>query len=417
MRRNRLTLLATACCLTFCQAAEAREAVVVAVFNIEFKRVKMARSAREALRDYIEVRLAASRAYEVVPKHKIKKVLSKRKLRSYQKCFKESCQIELGAELSADRTLATKAMRIGRVCVVAMNLYHLKRMTSVKGVTVTGKCTEQGIMTSIREAVTKLSGGRSPKALGSTPGTGAGRGGLIWVPFRKGIFIMGSNHGNKDETPVHRVIVRAFSMLKTEVTTAQYLACVKAGVCRPPNWDERGSVYNLRTGTNKHYHGFAGASQPVVGVAWKDARTFCGWAGGRLPSAAEWEYAARSGGRDWKYPWGNSAATCARAVMKQGGKGCGRKKTWPVCSKPAGNTHQGLCDMAGNVWEWVEDCWHKDYRGAPPISTAWTRNCSNSKRAGRSGSFVNPTRGLRATFRNRGAPGDRHNGLGFRCAR
>ena len=418
-------------------AAEAKKSIV-AVFNIEFRRVRMAGPVGDALRDFIETKLAASGVYEVVPSDQLKRALSKQKTKSYKDCYQDSCQIKIGQELAADRTLSTRVTRIGRVCMVSIKLYHLKRMTAEKGATATGSCTEQGIMASIKTVVGKLAtgGGGSSERKEAAPVTGqppskpavtaplvkvvggaVGKVGVIWMPIQGGFFSMGSSARSKDAMPVHRVTVQSFSILKTEVTTAQYRACVKAGTCRPPQWATRGSKYNLRTGTNKHYRGFSGANQPVVGVSWKDARKFCHWAGGRLPSEAEWEYAARSGGQARKYPWGDAAATCSRAVMDHGGKGCGRKRTWPVCSKIAGNTAQGLCDMAGNVWEWTEDCWHKSYRGAPTDGSAWTKDCSSSNRTGRSGSWANPTNGLRAAFRNRGTPRDRHHGLGFRCAR
>ena len=240
--------------------------------------------------------------------------------------------------------------------------------------------------------------------------------GLQWVAIPGGKFMMGSSSGSADEKPVHRVTVRGFSMLRTEVTNVQYRACIKAGKCSLPEWAKPGGKYNLKSGTDKRYRGFTGNNQPVVGVSWKDAGAFCRWAGGRLPSEAEWEFAARSGGRAQKYPWGDTAANCLRVVMDHGGNGCGRKRTWPVCSKKAGNTAHGLCDMAGNAWEWIEDCWHERYIGAPTDGSAWTRNCSDPYQVRRGGGWDNAGL-MRAAYRSHNAHGPRHNNVGVRCAR
>ncbi|HQC44850.1 MAG TPA: formylglycine-generating enzyme family protein, partial [Myxococcota bacterium] len=154
---------------------------------------------------------------------------------------------------------------------------------------------------------------------------------------------MGSNDLSWSR-PVHRVTVPTFEMSKTQVTVDQYIACVNVGACTEPDTEDYCNWIKSDRG-----------SHPVNCVSWNQAQAFARWAGGRLPSEAEWEYAARSGGRDWKYPWGDEEATCERAVISEGGNGCGRGSTWPVCSKPSGNTTHGLCDMAGNVWEWVQD--------------------------------------------------------------
>ncbi len=151
----------------------------------------------------------------------------------------------------------------------------------------------------------------------------------------------------------------------------------------------------------------------MVGVYWNQARAFAEWAGGRLPSEAEWEYAARSAGKDWKYPWGDGDP-CTHAVIS----GCGQNNqaTARVCSKPSGNTEQGLCDMAGNAWEWVEDWYHGSYRGAPSDGSAWVDPTSFS-RVNRGGSWDNDASDARAAFRDVYGPGSGRYYLGVRVAR
>jgi iron(II)-dependent oxidoreductase len=208
-----------------------------------------------------------------------------------------------------------------------------------------------------------------------------------------------------DEKPEHPVTVDPFEMQRTEVTVRQYGECVTAGSCTEPG-----------TGDQANWNDPGYEDHPVNYTDWHQAVNFCTWAGGRLPSEAEWEYAARSGGQDITYPWGNDAATCTYAVMNEGGWGCGTDRTWAVCSKPDGNTAQGLCDMAGNVWEWVQDWYHSDYTGAPTDGSAWVVP-SGTSRVARGGGFGLPAAGLRAAKRGGEGPAVRHYGLSFRCAR
>lgn len=190
-----------------------------------------------------------------------------------------------------------------------------------------------------------------------------------WVSLPGGRFTMGSDR--ECESPPREVTVKPFRIARTEVTVAQYAACVRARACTPPS---------VRYGGGWCNYGRAGRENfPVNCVSWTQAGEFSKWVKGRLPSAAEWEYAARSGGKPRRYPWGDEEPSCARAVIQQGGRGsnvlgprgCGRKDSWPVCSKPSGDTEQGLCDMIGGVYEWLQDRPNCRFEKAPVDGSAW----------------------------------------------
>ncbi len=233
---------------------------------------------------------------------------------------------------------------------------------------------------------------------------------LIWVTIEGGTFEMGSEM-EPNEQPVHEVAVPSFEMTGTEVTVAQYAECVAAFACTEP---DLGSWWwwwcnGASSGHENH---------PMNCVDWYQAVDFCQWVGGRLPSEAEWEYAARGGGQDITYPWGDEEATCEYAVMDDDSyeSGCDAWGTWAVCSKPNGNTAQGLCDMAGNVWEWVRDWWHSSYDGAPDDGSAW-EGPPGSGRVLRGGDFESSAVSLRAANRVALETFEQYTTWGFRCAR
>ncbi len=220
-----------------------------------------------------------------------------------------------------------------------------------------------------------------------------------WVKIPGGSFLMGSLLWRNTQ-PIHQVTVDSFRMAKTFVTNKQYQACVDAGICAATCVDSA----KLR-----------GDDQPAVGVAWNEADLFSEWVGGRLPTEAEWEYAARSAGTG-KYPWGHKAATCERAVLDEGGRGCGRDATWPVCAKPKGNTRQGLCDMAGNAWEWTQDWYQSAYDDAPSDARAWGTPLSKT-RVLRGGAWDFDAVGVASPFRTADEPDVCNSDIGFRPAR
>ncbi|MBU1900151.1 SUMF1/EgtB/PvdO family nonheme iron enzyme [Myxococcota bacterium] len=237
----------------------------------------------------------------------------------------------------------------------------------------------------------------------------------LWITLPGGSFQMGSNTGDSNEKPVHEVQLKGFMMSKTEVTVKQYQVCVSAGVCSQPHWDDKTCF--IWTGANwsqdRLPDSFRGEQDPVVCVDWNQAQAFATWVGARLPTEAEWEYAARSGGKDQAHPWGDAQATCRYAVMHDGGNGCGQNQTWSVCSKPQGNTEQGLCDMSGNAWEWVAD-YYGSYDSTPRDGT---EHLLGSFRVFRGGGWNRGASFLRAAYRAGIDPSNRYNALGFRLAR
>ena len=245
---------------------------------------------------------------------------------------------------------------------------------------------------------------------------------IAWRPIEGGSFRMGSLSGRPDEQPVHRVTIEPFAIARTETTVAQYRTCVVAGVCRAPllEWDavsDLGAFYNWGApGRDQH---------PMNGVSWRDAVLFCSWAGGRLPSEAEWEWAARGAeARTW--PWGekavrgggeplaNLADESARKAKRSWtiviGYDDGAVGTAPVASYPAGATPAGVHDLAGNVWEWVANRYTPDYQSPPPPA-------NRSQRVARGGSYISTPQMARSATRYPVAPALALDGVGFRCAR
>jgi formylglycine-generating enzyme required for sulfatase activity len=247
----------------------------------------------------------------------------------------------------------------------------------------------------------------------------ADKAGIEWVTLPGGSFMMGAADLPSWALPRHRVTVKTFQIARTVVTFKQYKECVKSGSCTPAHVSD-GECYvwdGSKWAKGILPRSFRDDDHPAVCVDWAQAQAFAHWAGGRLPSEAEWEYAARSGGQERRYPWGDQEASCELAVMEQAADGCGRNSTWPVCSKPRGNTEQGLCDMAGNVWEWVQDWYHDSYEGAPQDGSAW-ESPPGTRRVVRSGGWRNSGAGyLRSAARGSGDPTGAGGGRGFRPVR
>ncbi|MGX5174008.1 SUMF1/EgtB/PvdO family nonheme iron enzyme [Aliikangiella sp. IMCC44653] len=208
------------------------------------------------------------------------------------------------------------------------------------------------------------------------------------------------------EMPVHTVSINAFKMSETEVTFALWDACVAAKGCSHEPVD---------------YFGWGRGSRPVIHVSYNDiTQQFIPWLNKvtgntyRLPTEAEWEYAARAGSSS-RYSWGNSI-NCSQARYGRRTSGeCGDSQKGTVTVKSYQPNAFGLYDMHGNVWEWTQDCRNNSYNGAPSHGRAWTSGDCSVRRL-RGGSWSADARSVRAAFRGGGGRAARHNDLGFRLA-
>lgn len=219
--------------------------------------------------------------------------------------------------------------------------------------------------------------------------------GMAEVPA--GTFEMGGTQ-NVDEGPLRAVSVRAFCMDVTEVTVDAYAACLAAGAC-----SATAAVAQCNAGVAGR------GAHPINCVTFEQARRYCAFAGKRLPTEEEWEYAAR--GDDGRiYPWGGYVPT-ANACWSGAGNDLGvgdRRSTCPVGSFPAGASPFGLQDMAGNVMEWTGSGYSARYDLPRDPATPVYR--------GGAWSHSDP-RLLRVTTRVRGSTTDANNAIGLRCAR
>jgi len=259
-------------------------------------------------------------------------------------------------------------------------------------------------------------------------------GGMACIP--SGTFWMGCNSSkdttcNVEESPQHKVTLSSYWMDVSEVTTADWKACMDGGGCTAPGGDSTSNYCNWDTAGVKAK---TGREQfPVNCVDWAQSQAYCKWRGTAydLPTEAQWEMAARGdcvkNGKTSSdptcaqamrtYPWGEATATCSYAVMHSGTGGCGMNATWAVGSKAAGDSPYGLHDMAGNVFEWNRDWYDANYYAASSMSDP-TGPGSGGSRGIRGGGFdYDAVTVFRSSFRSGYNPAYGYFSLGLRCSR
>ena len=235
-----------------------------------------------------------------------------------------------------------------------------------------------------------------------------------------GTFTMGEsgNTGTLYERPLRDVTVGEFSIGRYEVTFDEWDSCFRAGGCLK-NPDDGG------WGRGRH---------PVINVSWVDAQQYVHWLSEktgrkyRLPTEAEWDYAARAG-TNGRYYWGEGAEWACESANVFDLTSALQHPNWTwraTCddrfseTAPVGSfkpNKWGLYDMSGNVWEWVQDCWHNDYTGAPVNGEAWVTGGQCSKRVNRGGGWGNHPRSMRSASRDADSAEGFSNAMGFRVVR
>ncbi len=240
----------------------------------------------------------------------------------------------------------------------------------------------------------------------------AGQDGAPMVEVQAGSFPMGvpqgDRDGGRDEYPRHDVFVDTFFIDKYEVTNAHYLEFVKAANHRVPQ-NPKNPTRNLWQGESITE---SLTDRPVINVDWFDADAYCRWAGKRLPTEAEWEKAAK-GTADRRFPWGNVEPTDKHLNFNQ--RWIGERTLMPVGSYEAGKSPFGAYDMAGNVWEWVNDWYDARYYEKSPERNPKGPD-TGTKRIIRGAGWQNETPTVRIFTRVDSDPTIRNESTGFRCA-
>ncbi len=241
---------------------------------------------------------------------------------------------------------------------------------------------------------------------------------MVFIP--PGSFVRGRTanlrkHRKLVDAPSQRVQVSGFCMDRYEVTVGDYKKCVEKGFCISIPWSQRWRWQKKRH-KNLTVTQVLPTDQPMRYVRWQDAQLYCRWAHKRLPTEAEWEWAAR-GDDGWRFPWGNQRPTCDRAVSRS----CNVPGPQAVNERrKLGSNPFGVFDLSGNVAEWVRDCYDakgydKLHKQNPTLRDPLYDTIPCQQRVLRGGSFRHRGFEIRSYVRMKRRPQHATRWIGFRC--
>jgi hypothetical protein len=394
MNKNLTRLGLTGLAVAFLAQAPARvppARTTIAVYPI--KPAGAESSVASALTMLLTSELTPSPRLRVIEEAMLKQVMERQAMNLSDACDDTACQVAIGKLVQAQKIVTGGLAKLGNKYILSLNLVDVQTGATEFSTKEECACPEDQLDKLVAVAGAKVrryfgdsvpipplpsAGGdktttsAQPLAIpfiklpSSAPPTAAN-----WVP---GNYTIQESHpaGTKGG-PMMFISDFKFYLDKYEVTNQDYLECVAARVCA----------------VNEKTEGYTAPNQPVGGVTQNDARTYCQWAGKRLPTEKEWLQAAQgTDGRE--YPWGNQPPDCNLANFQD----CKVGRTLPVGSKPEGASPYGVLDLAGNAWEWVEE------RGQV-----------------RGGSCDSLPSNLSVSYTYRGQSGHRYPDRGFRCAR
>ncbi|MDD5766447.1 MAG: SUMF1/EgtB/PvdO family nonheme iron enzyme [Candidatus Marinimicrobia bacterium] len=415
--------------------------VNIAVIDFEGKNVS--KDDASALTDRLRLELFLSGKFVVLERDKMDAILKEWQFQ-LSGCTSDACVVEVGQLLAVEQMVAGSVSKVGQTYSVTARLIGVEKGNLIGG----GKCDLKGdigdVMTCLSSVASQLSGDQQiPSAQKPQPLKQA-EGNMIFV--KGGTFQMGSNDGEDDEKPVHTITVSDFWIGKYEVTVAEFEKFISetgyqtdaekgdgSNFWTGSTWEKKAGV-NWRCDAQGNVRRSSELNHPVIHVSWNDAVAYCDWLSRktgriyRLPTEAEWEYAARSGGKNYKYAWGNfgpEGKLGGNVADESAKKALGWSGTWEgyddgyVYTAPVGffePNELGLYDMTGNVWEWCADWYDAKYYKKSPQNDPQGPSSGDS-RVLRGGSWGDGPIYVRCAFRVGSNPGFRNNGSGFRFVR
>ncbi|HRS52652.1 MAG TPA: SUMF1/EgtB/PvdO family nonheme iron enzyme [Candidatus Marinimicrobia bacterium] len=404
--------------------------VKIAVIDFEGKNVP--KTDASALTDRLRAELFRTGKFLVLEREKMDAILKEQQFQ-LSGCTSDACVIEAGELLAVEQVVSGSVSKVGQTYSVTARLISIEK-GNLLGV---GTCDLKGdisdVITCLNEVAEQLAGNQTVHLSNQNRIQEAQTNGLPEMVFIKGgTFQMGCQIDYcccyKEETPVHTVTVSDFWMGKYEVTIAEFEKFISetgyqtfGDLKSHLTFNNLESVYGVNWSCDE-YGNMREKDQwnyPVIYISWNDANSYCEWLSKktgkkyRLPTEAEWEYAARSGGKDYKYSWGNSEPS-----GKYGGNICGEE--WGGISEdryykgyddgyvmiaPVGSfepNELGLYDMTGNVLEWCLDDYDEEYYQKSPQYNPCRRYSDKLFKVTRGGSFMDRPVEIRCTFRQYG---------------